>query len=208
MAYVTDEKSLKLIDFQRVRMVDRPRMASLPSSAFGAGPADAYVPIQTVPAETSHPYATMAVCDVQRHLIAAGNPRLKPDGVWGDASKKAFSDWAKQRPLAEARTVTTTVGQALPAFGMRADYKFDGQKIRIPAIYAMSLPPMASVPCSSRIAPGRDAAPPGEDVAPAETDILPGAPKSKTPWVAIGVGVGAAALLGFLWFKSKKEGAK
>jgi len=204
MAYVKDEASLQLIDFQRVKMLDAPRMDSLPMSAFGADP-PGYVPFQSVPAETTHPYATMAVCDVQRHLIAAGNPRLKPDGVWGDASRKTFLDWARKRPLAEARTVMAS-GDALPTFGMRADYKFEGQKIRIPAAYALSLPPMAAVPCSSRIAPSRDATPPGEDVVPgAETDILPGAPKSKTPWVAIGVATGAALFIGFLMYKSKKE---
>ena len=204
MAYISDPRSLRFIDFQPVRMIDRPRMSNPPMTAFGADP-PGYVPFTSVPAETSHPYATMAVCDVQRHLIAAGNPRLKPDGAWGTASKTAFLDWARHRPLAEARTVMAS-GDALPTFGMRADYKFDGQKIRIPAVYAMSLPPMANVPCSSRIAPSRDAAPPGEDVVPgADADILPGAAMSKTPWVAIGVATGAALLIGFLMFKSKKE---
>lgn len=179
-------------------------------TSLGTNPPNAYIPIVVAPTETPHPYATMTVCDVQRHLIAAGK-RISADGAWGPASKLAFSDWAKSRPLAEARTVMATGYNALPAFGTREDYKMDGQKIRIPAVYAMSLPPPAQVACGAR-APS--AVPPGTPP-DASLPTVPDGGVTFSPGTGERVGMGAwpwviaaaavAAGGGYwLWLKRKK----
>lgn len=183
MAYVGNAHGMKVIDFQRVGLV-----------GIGALP---YIAPE-MPAATEHPYVVLSVCDLQRHLIAAGK-RIAADGTWGTASKTAFSDWAKSRPLAEAERVHLN---GLPTFGGREDYKFEGQALRIPAIYAMSLPPMANVLCRATVRPT-----PGEEPIRSDADVASVASyESKTPWAMIGVGIGAAVIIGALVLRSKKAG--
>lgn len=167
--------------------------------AMGLGPLPTLVP-----AATPHPYATLTVCDVQRHLIAAGK-QIAADGAWGPASKLAFSNWAKSRPLSESSQVHPN---ALPSFGSREDYKFDGQRIRIPAVYAMSLPAPAQVACGARAAssvlPGMapdvslPTTPDGGVVFSPGTGESAGA--STWPWLLAAAAVAGG---GYWWWKRK-----
>jgi len=191
MAYVSNQRGMKVIDFQRVQLVGPGYLGDLPYIA------------PEMPAATEHPYVVLSVCDLQRHLIAAGK-RIAADGTWGTASKTAFSDWTKTLPLADARTVMPTGYNALPTFGSREDYKFQGQSLRIPAIYATRLLPMANVLCRASV---RTA--PGEEPIRSDADVASVASyESKTPWAMIGVGVGAAVIIGVLVFKSKQKAGR
>ena len=166
--------------------------------ALGEGPV-------IIPAATEHPYATMPVCDVQRHLIAAGK-RISADGAWGPLSKSAFSDWAKSRPLSESSRVHPN---GLPTFGGREDYKMDGTKIRIPEVYAISLPAMAQVPCRGAL-PSRTNTSADTEV-DTETEDIPGRSRSLAafgtygPWL---LAVVAAAAGGGYWYWSKRKHSK
>lgn len=178
-------------------------------AALGTDPPNAYIPIVSAPVAVPHPYATMTVCDAQRHLISAGFP-LVPDGAWGTKSKTAFSDWAKRRPLAEARTVMPTGYNALPTFGTREDYKLDNGRIRIPAIYAAALPAMARVACSGARVPSPsapDALLSSDPTAPdGDVTYSPGTGESEGmgawPWLLLAAA--AAAGGGYYWWKKRK----
>jgi len=213
MAYIRDPDSedparLQMIRFIPIKMVDEPRMNRMPQGVFGDN--GAYPPISPVlniPAEIRHAYTTMTVCDLQRHLIGAGK-RIGADGEWGPASHAAFIDWAKRRPLSEARSVMATGSSPLPRFGAREDYRMEGQQIRVPAIYAMSLPPMARVQCAASRGTARSpAASPPPDAAspPAGSESSTGTESSGTPWLAIGLGAAAVLAIAAVVMTSKKE---
>lgn len=208
MAYVRDF-SMSTVSPQRVQTRGHRRA--------GMGTDDAYIPIVVAPAEISHPFALMTVCDVQRHLVATGKlPRLGVDGQWGNQSHTALNNFAKQLPLTVARSVMATGSSGLPGFGSREDYKMDGGKIRIPQAYVMALPAKANVVCGGMAAPPTDnRLPPG--VAPGDgSNPLPdadklapaGGAKSSPPWAIIGVAAGAALLLGVFLLTRKKDAPK
>lgn len=179
--------------------------------ALGVGPVYSTT---VIPAVIPRPYATMTVCDVQRHLIAAGKA-ITPDGAWGPKSKSAFSDWARAQPASVKGSVMTGGGW-LPTFGTREDYKLDGTKIRIPAPYAMALPAPAAVSCRSAARTST----PGTSPAPATTEPdggttwSPGTGESASfadylgaygPWVALAA---VAAGGGYWYWKRKHPKAK
>jgi hypothetical protein len=160
MAYFVDRNQMKIINFIPVRMAgsQHPSVQMRPSSALGTaldpstmGPRYSYAP-----PERTYPYATMTVCDVQRHLVAAGKlPRSGVDGQWGNQSKNALWEFVKTMPLAAARAVYVDSQDRarIPPFG-RQDYKLEGSnKIRIPQAYAMALPAKADVRCGPASAP-------------------------------------------------------
>jgi hypothetical protein len=93
----------------------------------------------------------MTICDVQRHLVAAGKlPRSGVDGAWGPQSKNALLEFVKTLPLAVVRAVYTDNQDRgnVPPLGSRDDYKLIGTaQIRIPQAYVLALPPKASVAC-------------------------------------------------------------
>ena len=103
------------------------------------------------PAATERPYALMTICDVQRHLVAAGKlPRSGVDGAWGMQSKTALLEFVKTMPLAVVRAVYTDNQDRgnVPPLGSRADYKLIGTtQIRVPQAYVLAFPPTASVAC-------------------------------------------------------------
>lgn len=210
MAYIRDPGGedparLQTIRFIPVKMVDEPRMNRMPQGVFGDN--GGLVPFFIAPAEIRHAYTTMTVCDLQRHLIGAGK-RIGADGEWGPASHAAFIDWAKWRPLSEARSVMATGSSPLPRFGAREDYRMEGQQIRVPAIYAMSLPPMARVQCAaSRDTARSPAASPPPDAAspPAGSESSTGTASSGTPWLAIGLGAAAVLAIAAVVMTSEKE---
>jgi len=153
MAYFGDPAQIKIINFIPVRMVgsQHPSARSGSLSALGLGPSYSYAP----PAR-EYPYATMTVCDVQRHLVAAGKlPRSGVDGQWGLQSKNALWEFVKTIPLAAARSVYVDSQDRaqMPSFG-RQDYKLEGSnKIRIPQAYATRFPAKSSVRCGPAPAP-------------------------------------------------------
>jgi hypothetical protein len=103
------------------------------------------------PAATERPYALMTICDVQRHLVAAGKlPRSGVDGAWGPQSKNALLAFVKTMPLAVVRAVYTDNQDRgnVPPLGSREDYKLIGTtQIRIPQAYVLAFPAKASVTC-------------------------------------------------------------
>ncbi|NBV89411.1 MAG: hypothetical protein EBR88_07890 [Betaproteobacteria bacterium] len=226
MAYFVDRNQMKVINFIPVRMAgsQHPSAQVRPSSAMG-DPSDSgsLVRYSYDPPERTYPYATMTVCDAQRHLVAAGKlPRSGVDGQWGNQSKEALWQFVRTMPLAAARAVYVDSQDRarIPPFG-RQDYRLDGSnKIRIPQAYAMALPAKANVRCESAAAvttgggtPGADsggAATPGDVPTPDQSEpSVEGKPSEQSgaeksgisPWVW--GGAAAAGLLVFVLLVSR-----
>ena len=110
------------------------------------------------PAATERPYALMTICDVQRHLVAAGKlPRSGVDGAWGMQSKTALLEFVKTMPLAVVRAVYTDNQDRgnVPPLGSREDYKLIGTtQIRIPQAYVLAFPAKARVACTGGASTG------------------------------------------------------
>jgi len=141
----------------------------------------------------------MPVCNVQRHLIGAG-ARITADGTWGTQSKTAMVNFVRDRPLAESTAVHPS---GLPSFGSRSDYKFEGQKLRIPAAYVTAFPPMANVACRTGATNPLVADLPTSpsDVIPWVSERASSAAASPWPWVVAAALAGGA---GYWWWKKTR----
>ena len=127
------------------------------------------------PAATERLYALMTICDVQRHLVAAGKlPRSGVDGAWGMQSKTALLEFVKTMPLAVVRAVYTDNQDRgnVPPLGSREDYKLIGTtQIRIPQAYVLAFPAKARVACTGGASTGGGSTATDEtDTATDETD--------------------------------------
>lgn len=226
MAYFGDPAQIKVINFIPVRMIgsQHPSAQRGSLSALGLGLSYSYDP----PA-IQHPYAVMSICDVQRHLVAAGKlPRSGVDGIWGSQSKNALYEFIKTMPLAAVRAVYTDNQNRgnVPPFGSREDYKqVSATQVRIPQAYVLAFPNKANVPCGSARTVTPDTVPPSTSPPPDGQFVPEAAPpsdagpaaevkeqggddakKSGLPWGWIaGISVVSAVALFALWPRSEEE---
>jgi len=228
MAYFGDPAQIKVINFIPVRMVggQHPSAQHGSLSALGTDDTRRYSRYSIDPPERTYPYATLTICDAQRHLVAAGKlPRSGVDGVWGTQSKNALWEFVKTMPLAAARAVYTDNQDRanIPPLGSREDYKLVGRdQIRIPQAYAMAFPAKANVRCGSAPAVTPDSVPPSLTPPPADQPPPEATPQdsmlvrkddqggaaaeaSGMPWGWI-AGIGTAVLVAVLfWPRSEEE---
>lgn len=171
MAYFGDPAQIKIINFIPVRMVGSQHPSAQRGSLSALG-TESRISYSYDPPAIQRPYATMSICDVQRHLVAARKlPRSGVDGIWGSQSKNALYEFIKTMPLAAVRAVYTDNQDRgnIPPFGSREDYKqVSATQMRIPQAYALAFPPKANVPCGSARAVTPQTASPSATPSPAD----------------------------------------